>query len=384
MARVFQYFMLINAGKTVKRRSTHPSLSLLFGILLAWHNPAEAQVIKIDSTSHWKKSFKFGLNLNQAAFTSNWKAGGVNSLGYNSLLNYKANYKNGKHSWDNELDFLYGSVNNQGQGNRKTMDRIFLDTKYGHSLNAKWDWIISANLQSQFGAGFKYDTDTAGVTQTLISDFFAPAFITAALGFEYHPVDYFKLRLSPIAPRVTIVNDPQRFVTVDNPKPYGVDPTRTTRFEWFAFQMLAEFNKDIAKNMNLKWRYVLFLNYQTPELKKIDHRLDVNLVAKVNKFINVSLGGILLYDYDQGTKVQLSQAFSLVCCIRSRITQKRNKGGKCIWPRSRFILGISCIISIQLFFKKHKRLSGYFFARTFYFSNRNLENDDYVLIGNNA
>ena len=296
----------------MKKCSALPCLTLFFGFLLALYCPTEAQVIRIDSTSHWKKAFKFGLNLNQAAFSSNWKAGGVNSLGFSSLLNYKANYKKDKHSWDNELDFLYGSVNNQGQGNRKTMDRIFLDTKYGRSLNAKWNWIISANLQSQFAPGYKYDTNLVGITQsTLISDFFAPAFITAALGFEYHPVEYFKVRLSPIAPRATIVNDPQRFVTVDNPKPYGVDPTRTTRFEWFAFQMLAEFNKDIAKDMNLKWRYVMFLNYQTPELKKIDHRVDVNLVAKVNRFVNVSLGGILLYDYDQGTKVQLSQAFSL-------------------------------------------------------------------------
>ena len=291
---------------------TLPFLTLFFALLLPWHNPVAAQVIKIDSITHWKKSLKFGLNLNQAAFSSNWKAGGVNSLGLNTLFNYKANYKKDKHSWDNEVDFLYGMVNNQGQGNRKTMDRIFLDTKYGHAITSKWDWIISANLQSQFAPGYRYDTDAAGVTQqTLISDFFAPAFITAALGFEYHPVDYFKVRVSPIAPRVTIVNDPLRFVTVDNPRPYGVDPAHTTRYEWLAFQMLAEFNKDIAKNMSLKWRYVMFANYQTLELKKIDHRLDVNLIAKVNRFVNVSLGGILLYDYDQDTKVQLSQAFSL-------------------------------------------------------------------------
>jgi len=303
--------ILIKPGKILKRRSTL-FLTLFFGLLLPWHNPAAAQVIKIDSITHWKKSFRFGLNLNQAAFSSNWKAGGVNSMGVNSLFNYKANYKKDKHSWDNEIDLLYGLVNNQGQGNRKTMDRIFLDTKYGHRMNEKWDWIISANLQSQFAPGYKYDNNAAGITQqTLISDFFAPAFITTALGFEYHPVDFFKVRLSPLAPRVTIVNDPQRFVTVDNPKPYGVNPTRTIRFEGYAFQMLAEFNKDIAKNMNLKWRYIMFINYQTLELKKIDHRLDVNLIAKVNRFVNVSLGGILLYDYDQDTRVQLSQAFSL-------------------------------------------------------------------------
>ena len=104
---------------------TLPFLTLFFALLLPWHNPVAAQVIKIDSITHWKKSLKFGLNLNQAAFSSNWKAGGVNSLGLNTLFNYKANYKKDKHSWDNEVDFLYGMVNNQGQGNRKTMDRIF-------------------------------------------------------------------------------------------------------------------------------------------------------------------------------------------------------------------------------------------------------------------
>ena len=271
-----------------------------------------AQIIRVDSTSNWKKAFKAGLNINQASFSDNWKAGGVNSIGLNTLINYKANYKKDRTSWDNEIDFLYGFVNNQGQGYRKTLDRIFLDTKYGLSISKKWDMFVSANLLTQFAKGYKYEKDSIGVEQgTLISDFAAPAFITTAWGFEYHPADYFKLRLAPFAPRVTIVNDGQRFVTPTNPTPYGVDPTKSTRYEWLAFQMLAEFNKDIAENVNLKWRYILFANYETLQAKKIDHRFDLTFTAKVNKFINVNLGGILIYDYDQDTRVQLSQAFSL-------------------------------------------------------------------------
>ena len=46
-------------------------------------------------------------------------------------------------------------------------------------------------------------------------------------------------------------------------------------------------------------------------MKTIDHRLDVTMTAKVNQFINVSLGGILLYDYDQDSGAQWSQVFSL-------------------------------------------------------------------------
>ena len=272
-----------------------------------------AQIVKEDTLTHWKKAFRTGLNLNQASFSSNWKAGGVNSIGFNALLNYKANYKKDINSWDNEIDLLYGMVNNQGQGYRKTLDRIFLDTRYGRSLTKKWDLSLAANLLSQFANGYKYGSDptTGAERDTLISSSFAPTYVTATLGMEYHPVEYFKVRLSPLAPRATIVNNVDRFVTKTNPTPYGVSPGKMTRFEWYAFQMLTEFNKDIIKNTNLKFRYIMFVNYQTLEWKKVNHRLDLNITSKISKFINVSIGSILLYDYKQDAKVQFSQAFSL-------------------------------------------------------------------------
>lgn len=284
-------------------------LALIFTVIVT---AAHAQIIRVDSLSAWRKSFKGGVNLNQASFSGNWKAGGVNSFGFNTFLNFKANYKKDKNSWDNEIDLLYGMVNNAGQGYRKTVDRVFLDTKYGRGLTEKWDFAASGNFQSQFAKGYSYAKDTAGVERaTLISDSFAPAFITAALGFEYHPVEYFKVRISPIAPRVTLVRNSARFVTADNPTPYGVTPGKVARFEWLAAQILAEFNKDIVTNVNLKWRYLMFINYETLDMKTIDHRLDVNITAKVNQFVNVSLGGILLYDYDQDPGAQWSQVFSL-------------------------------------------------------------------------
>jgi Protein of unknown function (DUF3078) len=286
------------------------SLIVVFALLL---NSTQAQTIKVDSASNWKKSLKAGLNLNQASFSSNWKAGGVNSLGFTALLNYKANYKKDIHSWDNEIDLSYGMVNNQGQGYRKTLDRIFLDTKYGRALNKKWDLSASANIQSQFAGGFIYTKSKAGGDSSkLISDIFAPAYITAALGFEYHPTDYFKLRLSPFSPRLTVVRDvASYFDAVTNPTPFGVKNGESTRFQWLAFQLLAEFNKDIAENINLKWRYILFMDYENIDINQIDHRLDLNLTAKVNKYINVSLGGIAMYFYAQDKEIQLSQALSL-------------------------------------------------------------------------
>lgn len=256
----------------------------------------------------WKKKLNFSLNLNQASFSSNWKAGGINALGFNTLFNYKANYKQDRNTWDNDIDMAFGFVNNTGLGYRKTIDRLYLDTKYGYELGDIWSLFTSLNLLTQFSKGYHYtDDDNA----ELISDFFAPAFITSAFGFEYHPVDYFKVRIAPLAPRITIVQNPTRFTQTVGPEPYGVDSTENIRFEWLAFQLMAEFDKKIYENVNLKWRYVMFANYETLEAKRLDHRFDLDLIAKVGKYINVGLGGILLYDYDQDNKVQLSQVFSI-------------------------------------------------------------------------
>lgn len=249
--------------------------------------------------------------MNQATFSSNWKAGGINSVGLTAFLNYKANYKGKRGSWDNEFDFQYGMVNNQGLGYRKTLDRVFIDSKYGRSLNKKWDLAVSANLLSQFAMGYKYLKSKAGADSLVaLSDLFAPAFITTAVGFEYHPVSYFKVRLSPLAPRLTIVNDVRRFINVDNPTPYGLSPNRTARMEWLAFQMLTEFDKDIFKNVNLKWRYILFADYQKLSPDQLFHRVDLNLTAKIGRFFNLNFGTIFLYDRNQDSSAQLSQAFS--------------------------------------------------------------------------
>jgi hypothetical protein len=290
-------------------------LAMLAMSLLCFYLPhaSNAQFVKPDTLSNWKKKLVFNFNINQAAFSSNWKAGGINSIGLNGLFNYRANYAKDRVSWDNTIDLIYGFVNNEGQGFRKTLDRIFLDTKYGYKLNDKWGLYTSLNFLSQFADGFKYEKDANGVEQEIhISDFFAPAYITSSWGVEYKPVDYFFVRLSPFSPRVTIVKDPERFIpSVDPVSPYGVTPPDETRWEWLAFQMLAEFNKDIATNLNLKWRYLMFANYETLELRTIDHRLELMLNAKVNRFITVGLGGILLYDYDQDSGAQLSQVFNL-------------------------------------------------------------------------
>lgn len=273
-------------------------------------NYANAQTVTPPKdTTYWKVDLSTGVNLNQSSFSSNWTGGGVNSIGLNSHFRLKANYSKGKNTWDNQVELLFGFVNNEGQGYRKTNDRIFLDTKYGHKISKQWSYYASLNFQTQFAKGYEYEDDDNGVEQEyLISNIMSPAYITLSYGFEYQPKPYFNVRISPFSPRITIVNDQQLYQNV--PENYGVDVGETVRTEWAAFQIFADFDKDIAKNLNLKWKYIYFWNYELP-IDESDHRLDLTLSAKINSFLSTDIGTIMIFDKDQDADLQLAQFFTL-------------------------------------------------------------------------
>ena len=238
--------------------------------------------------------------------TSYWKAGGVNSVAFGSIIAGKALYQKDKISWDNELELLFGIVRNEGEGTRKSNDRIFLDSKLGYQMSKKWSSYFSVNYLSQFAEGYKYNEDG---TKSLISKFMAPGYLTSSLGFEFKPNKEFFLRIGPFSPRFTFVTDDQIIANV--PANYGVPAGETVRVEWLAMQVFASLDKNLSENLNLKSRYTMFANYETLSLKNIDHRLDVTLTAKISSIINVTLTGISLYDIDQDPGVQYSQGLAL-------------------------------------------------------------------------
>jgi len=260
----------------------------------------------VKDTTYWVSDFSAGLNFNQAGFSDNWKAGGINSVAFGSIVAGKAFYKKGKLSWDNELELLYGIVKNEGQGTRKSNDRMFFDSKLGYRLSEKWAGFFSANFLSQFTDGFEYESDGS---QQLISGFMSPGFLTSSLGFEYKPSDEFNLRIGPFSPRFTFVNNPAISQAV--PSNYGVPIGETTRIEWLALQLFANYDKNISEKFNIRSRYMLFANYETLAWKTIDHRLDITLTAKITDFINVTMTSISLYDIDQDPGIQLSQGLAL-------------------------------------------------------------------------
>lgn len=266
-------------------------------------DPIAGQVL-VDTS--WTTEFSAGLNFNQAAFSGNWKSGGINSIAFGSIIAGKANYTKDRLTWDNEMELLFGIVNNEGERTRKSNDRIFLDSKVGYKMSGNWSAYFSLNFLSQFAKGYNFHENDS---VTLISNFLAPGYLTSSLGFEYKPNQEFALRLSPFSPRFTFVTDKSLYLTV--PENYGVPIGETLRTEWLALQIYATYDKNITETFNIKSRYQLFANYETLDWKTLDHRLDITLTAKITNLINVTLTSINLYDIDQDPGVQYSQTLAL-------------------------------------------------------------------------
>lgn len=291
---------------------------LTFGFLASLPSFAQDEILidsirneiktEVEVDTSWKKKVEFGANLNQGSFSSNWTGGAVNSIAVGALLNAMFKYEKGRNSWRNDFQSQYGIVRNKGQESRKSVDRLFFDTKYGREVSDHWSLIANLNFLSQFTAGYDYDKNPDGdLIRRKVSGIFSPAYLTEAIGIEYRPTDYFFLTFSPGAIRQTIVSDLNLYKTF--PKNYGVPIGQRVRTEVALLQLVANFDKEVAKNLNLKFRYLLFANYK--DLGAIDHRLDANLTAKINKYWNVNLGAIMVYDQDQSLDVQLAQSLSI-------------------------------------------------------------------------
>jgi len=259
--------------------------------------------------NYWKTKTAIGINVNQAQFSNNWKGGGVNSVAVGGLLNWKAEYNKNNYSYVSEVILQYGKIKNKDQLQKKTNDRIFWDNKASFQLSKNWFFFGSVNFESQFDSGYRYFRDNNGEEQqVLISRFMSPGYLTESIGFEYKPNKYFSTRIGTGTARQTFVLDTAVY---DNKKNvFGVDKGKHFRNE-LAFQVVSAFDKEIFKNTNLKARYAMFIPYEDIAVKRIDHRLDVALTAKINRFMNTSLTGVILYDTDTDKKVQASQTLAL-------------------------------------------------------------------------
>ncbi|PHR31300.1 MAG: hypothetical protein COA38_08295 [Fluviicola sp.] len=239
--------------------------------------------------SNWKLKAIYGANGTQSSFV-NWNAGGRNNI---SLLGYvagSAKYEKGKIKWDNDLgaalggmQYLDGEVGNELQ---KTDDRLELATNLGYRLKKHYYLSLLGSFRTQFLDGFS----ELGTPRN--STFMAPGWVNLSLGIDFTPNDNFSVFLSPLASKMTFVNDQ----VLSDAGSFGVDPGKRFRGEFGAYFKL-KYNKEIFTNIEMKSKLELFSNYiDNPE--NIDVNAEVLFSFKVNNWFSASLLWNLLYDDD--------------------------------------------------------------------------------------
>jgi hypothetical protein len=296
------------------KKSPMPSLK---GIIV--FKPVEIKPLIVNSkVNYWKTKTSIGININQSSFSNNWSGGGVNSLAVEGLVNYKAEYKKDSYSYLTEVDMRYGKIRNKGQLQKKTNDRIFWNNVGSFKIAKSWNLYTSVAFESQFDSGFSYTSPNGVETPMLISKFMSPGYLTESIGFEYKPNKYFSTQFGTGAAKQTFVLDNEALFDAyakanpDNPDGktdnFGVAKDHTFRND-LAFQITSNFEKEVLHNLTVKSRYNIFVPYDNFE--NLTQRLDVTLTAKVNRFMNVTLNGVGIYDKTISNKIQGSQSLAM-------------------------------------------------------------------------
>lgn len=236
---------------------------------------------------NWTTTGYLGLKFTQVSLT-NWAAGGNNSVAFDAQGNYQANYKKGKHIWNNRIELAYGLNKNKGEGTQKSNDKIYLNSNYGYSIYKNLYASALVNFQTQFSPGYNYSVSR----DISISDFMSPGYLLIGPGLSWIPNKYFTATFSPITWRGTfILND-----RLSDEGAYGVTPGRKVRSEWGA-NLRLEGQYEFLKNMTVYSRADFYSDY-THNPKNIDVNWEVQLNMNINKWFSTTLTTNLVYDDD--------------------------------------------------------------------------------------
>ncbi|KAA9325543.1 DUF3078 domain-containing protein [Hymenobacter busanensis] len=254
---------------------------------------------EVDTTQGWRRGGVGTFNFSQVSLR-NWAPGGQSSLSLLAIGNSFAHYRGPEHTFDFAADVVYGLLKPGKARVRKNDDRLELNARYGHFLTNKLSWAAQLNLKTQL-------TPTTDLVRTdsLLSRFFAPAYILASLGIDYRPNTDFSLFLSPITGKFTVVGDR----TLADAGAFGVKAARRDaqgrpvagtgerlREEIGAY-LNGRYRKPVLTNITYQTKLELFSNYfHNPQ--NIDVNWENLIDFKVNKFVSASVATVLVYDDD--------------------------------------------------------------------------------------
>lgn len=245
----------------------------------------------------WFPNAVAGLNVSQLAL-SNWTQGGDNSITWTVTLNGGLKYVSPGWKLDNNIKIAYGRTKLGGQDFRTNDNELFFETVLSKKIGWDVNPYVSNSIRTTITTGYSYKTD---VPQA-IAGFFDPGYVTQSFGFTYDKLYSFKTRLG-IAFQEVFTNKYRNYS----------DKPETSKIEAFkletGIESVTSGEFSVADNVKIKSGLRLFSRFESIDVW--DVRWDNSVIAKINSFMNVNLGFLLIYQKDQSPTVQMKQALQL-------------------------------------------------------------------------
>lgn len=247
----------------------------------------------------WKIGGMAQLNFSQVAF-DNWIAGGENSYSALGVFKIHADYLEGKTSWDNDLEFAYGSMMISDE-TKKTDDKFNLSSTYGYNAIGKWYYAANFTMKTQLFDGFDYSDPLA---KQKISSAFSPAEMLYSLGIQYKPNKSFSLLISPLTGKTMLVLDSE----LSDLGVFGVPAGETSETKLGLYLKL-KYKKEVFKNVTLSTKFDLFGDYEDLNVWDVDW--EVALAMKINNWLSANVLAHLIYNEDLSREIQFKEVFGL-------------------------------------------------------------------------
>jgi hypothetical protein len=267
---------------------------VLFLLLMAVSlNAADAPV----DTVSWTHEANCTASFSQNSFT-NWAQGGTNQLSWFATGNGKLVRESENSKWKTNLKLELGQVKQEGQGTRKSLDQIFIETVYTRKDSEQFNPYIASTLKTQFVTGYNYDTEP----NSPVSAFSDPLILTQSFGGGMKPYSWLESRLG-LAAKETFAND-----YTDWTDDSSTSEIEKSRLEG-GIEIINSADLKLNGHVSLKSRLALFCGFENMGKLDVDWANDINV--KLYKMINMTFKLQLIYDEDVLAKTQLMQVFGV-------------------------------------------------------------------------
>ena len=244
----------------------------------------------------------YGLSINQLAL-SNWAAGGESSWAGRAFTNFSLIYH--IRTFEQKLtgNFAFGIARFADRRIEKQDDKI--DLTYALTFDSKTQWNLSmvATFNTQFANGYKYPNDS-----TIISGFFAPAYLTVSAGYSYKSKDErFQIFMSPMAGKVTFVMNQE----LADKGSFGVKKGYYDQDSiWvpgehiapaLGINVITNYKQPIGKNITYTTLLNVFYNYaehRDDDRLRLDVNWENNFNFSITKYLSTILFVHLKYDHN--------------------------------------------------------------------------------------